>query len=384
MIVAMLFPIIASGERLLERTGPACVPCNPETDFAEAFFIRDWNKLPHKNQEESQERVDEVNTFLTKKKWSYVKALPVLACLSFATSTVADWWAMEYGWDLPEYYNFYNGKSEHGFNPRELEVVYIKRSKESWTSYPMAPVPDLIHKRPFPAANPGYARLLTNQEEGKIDDTILPHITYYYTKDKYPFENKWLKFKRKLKSNSRYTKELIAAIHAHGPLLTQIEFSKFIRAVLPGVHGVVIVGYGKTEENPNDTVFILHDSYGDNPKEHGVRVNGGPSYKYVKAKYLHAALGFPHRPVLAADYNGGNVAVKVLNRAKKPLKVFKFAIWNCEKKKAVLIEADENGTFNFNPEKHSATNNGFISVYVAAEFYMESPGKGYWFKLKHQ
>ncbi len=382
LIILAFHPASATGEWLPERTGPGCIACDPQTDFEEVFLIKNWDKLPHKNQEESQKRVDEVNSIIKKNKWKYVRLMPVLACLSFAASTIADWWAIEYGWPQESYINFYNGGEESGFNPRELEVVYLNRSKKNWIHYPVVPIPDLVHKKPFPASNLGYARLLSDQFEGTLNDPILHENLYSYTKNKYPFESNWLRFKRKLKSNDKFTRELIQVIHSHGPMLAQVEYNKYIRSILPGVHGVVIIGYGKPKVNPEETVFIIHDSYGDHPKDYGTRVEGGPSYKYIKAKYLQAVLVFPHRPKIEVTRIGENFALKPVNRSKKDLKVLKLAVWNSETKEPIELKADNKGRYILKPYLFPQNASGYLNIYVAAEFYMQSPGKGFWFRLK--
>lgn len=381
-LLVSLFPAMVLGEWLPERTGPGCIACDPETDFAEVFLIKNWKKLPHKNQEESQSRVDEVNSIIKKGKWKYRRLVPVLACLSLAASTAADWWAIEYGWAQESYDNFYNGHQENGFNPRELEALYMHRSKGNWLKYPIVPIPDLVHRKPFPAANIGFARIFSNQKMQTLQDPILNYISYSYSKNKYPFKRKWLRFKRKLKSNKRYTKELVSIIRSHGPMLAQVEYSKYIRSIFPGVHGVVIVGYGKPIDNPDETVFIIHDSYGDHPKDYGTQVEGGPSYKYIKAKYLQSVIVFPHRPEVDVKKVGENFSFFILNKAKKPLNVFKFAIWDAKTNKPVLLEASSDQRYVLNPNEFTKDSLGNLHIYIAAESYMKSPGKGFWFKFK--
>ena len=289
--------------------------------------------------------------------------------------------ALEYGWELGEYDNFYNGGREQGFNPRELEVMYLKRSKKSWRKYPKVPLPDLVHKRHYPASNSGYARIFANQSEEKLTDNILSHLEYQYTKDKYPFENKWLRFKRKFKSNKKFTKELIKIMHSHGPMLSQIEYGKFLR-FLPAVHGVVLVGYGNPIESPEETVFIIHDSYGDHPKDYGVRVEGGPSYKYIKAKYLESVIVFPHKPLIKAAKKENGIELKAFNKAKKELKIQGVSVWNHQTKTANPISPLSSGEFVISKEISKLANSGYIDIYITTEFYNSAPDKGYWFKLK--
>ncbi len=382
--MVVLFPLIASGEFMAERSGPGCTPCDPSTDFEEVFLVPNWEKLPHKCQEESRERVNEVNSLIEKKKWSYVKPFPVLACLSFAASTIADWWAIEYGWAQESYENFYHGRTESGFNPRELEVAYLNRSRKDWSHYPIVPVPDLVHKRPFPASNRGYARVLSEQNDETLADPILPSLSYSYSRNKYPIESTWLRFTRNFKSNDRFTRELISIIRSHGPMLTHIEYNKLLKAILPAVHGVVIVGYGKPSASPDETVFIFQDSYGDHPKDYGVQAEGGASYKYLKARYLESVIVFPHKPTVTATRNGNKIALKITNKAGRPLKINQLAIWDQENKKALEIDTnvDDKGVYSLNSSSIPCDNTGHIKVYVAADFYMESPMKGYWLKIK--
>ena len=368
----------------IERTGCSSVPCDPNTDFSEIFMIQNWEKLPHKCQEESHERINEVNQILKKKKWSYSKNFPVLTCLSFATSEISDWWAMQYGWEIGTYTNFYNGKIENGFNPRELEVVYLHRSKKQYLKYPVVPLPDFVHKRPYPASNRGYARVVSEQQTEPLNDTILTDITYEYSKDKYPFEpGKWLRFKRGLKSNKKYTEILKNALHAHGPLLTHLEFVDAIKHLTPAIHSVMLVGYGKPLSNPDETVFILQDSYGDHPKDYN-DLEGGPSYKYFKAKSLESVIAFPHTPVVNVKKNGGKLIITATNKAGEPIKVNTIAVYDTANKTNVKISniPDKNNQYSVGLSSFSH-DEGSVMVYIAAEYYMKTPDEGYWFNLKY-
>ncbi|MGM0598832.1 MAG: hypothetical protein ACQETH_03335, partial [Candidatus Rifleibacteriota bacterium] len=47
------------------------VPCDPVEDFEKVYLIRNWQKMPHKNQEETLARVNEVNAKLPKdEEWT--------------------------------------------------------------------------------------------------------------------------------------------------------------------------------------------------------------------------------------------------------------------------------------------------------------------------
>ncbi|MBF0406530.1 MAG: hypothetical protein HQM10_04200 [Candidatus Riflebacteria bacterium] len=366
--------LFAFGDSLLNLDVADSIPCDPDKDFEEVYLLPQWDKIPHKCQQETEERVEEVNKILSTKKWKFNKILPVMACLSFAGSSACDWWALQYGWELGAYRNFYNGKTETGFDPRALEVQYVNRSQQKPREYLMLPISDPIHRHRFPATIIGFAKLMTSIETETIIDQIFPAKKWEFTQGMYPLENNWKLFERKLGKYDELTLEIIKAIHHFGVLYAHIELNSRVR-FLPPMHSVLIIGYGKTKEGK--TVFIFHDSYGDHPKTYKRDKYGSPSYRCISSKNLENVVAFPHTPIAEAHFRGYNVCVNFTNKGGKPIKLHKVHFRNSfgSEKKALITR----NSSAFLPK--SAVKDGKVSVYVEAEHYMKDIEKGHWLEV---
>ncbi|MBF0543823.1 MAG: hypothetical protein HQM08_05290 [Candidatus Riflebacteria bacterium] len=372
--------VVPSYGGILEKFDKLCLlgtPCDPTQDLNEVYMIPNWDKLPHKNQEESKERVAEVNTLLPEKtnKWTYNAEQPTWACLSFAAATTCDWWALQLGWKLGTYTNFYNGKTEEGFNPRQLEALYLTRAHVASRLYPILLFPaDPVHSSPFPISEKGYGDILSSDFTGTISDPTLPDVKWEYKQKMYPMEGKWAFHKRGLITKvDEYNMKLIQLIHHFGILYTKIELNEKY-TVLPGEHGVTIVGYGKVKKT-GETVFVYQDNYGNNPKTYDCEF-GGPAYRYAPCKKFESVIVFPHKPVAQIVPQNGNFAVKFANSGGQPITA-QFVAYVSAKGKPT--KATLKGDTFLIPV--NAAKNGFIDMYVEAEFYMQDIGKGYSLKV---
>lgn len=354
-------------------------PCNPETDFKYAYLIKNWRKIPSKNQEETLAQVNWVNKMAGAKVWKYnpKSNRPVWACLSFGSSSVADWWAMELGRKLNSYKSLVNGKIERGYNPRKLEAIYMKRSKTDFKSYWYVPKAGLIRKLASPNNPVGYAKILTDRAFEKAKDPTIPGVEFNLKSDDYPMEKMW---KSVLDGKKRHNSNLlIDAIRNHGPLLCQLELD--LVNFLPGAHTPILIGYGITKKDPRKIVFIIHDSYGNHPSDYKQDEHGGSLYRYVPAHKIDEAIAFPHLARVYYKRFANKVVLRFSNSANLPVKV-----------KGVFLK-DNKGNFMRlsgisgkskivikNSQLPKDFNIGNFLVYINADYYAGMNGKGYWVK----
>ncbi|GAB4275760.1 MAG: hypothetical protein Kow0029_17120 [Candidatus Rifleibacteriota bacterium] len=352
------------------------VPCDPEKDFSEVYLIRGWQKVPHKNQEETPERVAEVNAkHLKGVKWKYRPEpnTPIYGCLSYGASAIADWWAIELGRPLGEYRSFNNGRMEKGFDPRKLEVRYRKRGKWNKIHYWM------VSKCPVtnwsvPIRPKGYARILVDDEEENITDPVEGTV-YKYRKNDYPMEGQWKAVVSKHWLSKKNDRKLIKAIHDFGPLYIQFEIPGKVWAM--GTHAVMVIGYGKLSDGR--IAYICHDSFGNFPKDYVQDAKGAPAYRYVLAEEIDEAIVFPHFPTAKAYRFMNGIAVKFYNRGGRPIKVRRAFYVDPVTGKTVPME---NIGENMAVSLQFPANVQEVKVYVEAEYYMKSNGKGHWMKVR--
>ncbi|MDN5279287.1 MAG: hypothetical protein PWR01_3252 [Clostridiales bacterium] len=352
------------------------VPCDPEKDFSEVYLVRNWQKLPHKNQEETPERVAQVNAKRLKNvKWTYKPEpnTPIYGCLSYGASAMADWWAIELNRPLGKYRSFNNGEIEQGFDPRKLEIRYRKRGKWNKLHYTMlskCPVTEWS----VPIRPKGYARLLVDQKEEELTDPVEGTI-YKYRKNDYPMEGQWKAVVSKHWLSKKNDRKLVKAIHDHGPLYIQFEILDKLWAM--GTHAVICIGYGKLKNGR--IAYICHDSFGNFPSDYEQDARGAPAYRYVLAEEIDEAIVFPHYPTAKAYRFMGGIAVKFYNRGGRPIKVRRAYCLDPETGKAKKMQSlGENMAMSLPfPVRQQE-----VKVYVEADYYMKTNGKGYWMKLR--
>ncbi|MBF0502270.1 MAG: hypothetical protein HQM09_19170 [Candidatus Riflebacteria bacterium] len=380
LFISICLPIMVWGEEAKHPVGryaiPA-VPCDPGSDFKEVYLIRNWNQLPHKNQEESVERCLEINKLLGKDKWKYSSRFPIMSCLAFGAAAVADWWTLEMGLPLEEYRNFYNGNIESGCNPRAIEAEYLRRSHKHPLEYILVPV-DPIQKTLIPYNPLGYAKILAENGVDKTPDPLFPAIVYDQKSRASSMDGKWAKIIH-LNKGKDITNLLKQALHHFGALYVQLDFSPYT-TLFPGGHSVAIIGYGVPKDNPGETFFILHDSYGNHPKEYEPTEEGGPSYRYLSAKYMDTVIAFPHNLIVTAIPEETGLRINFLNSGKKAVPIRNLRLTNTDYERTF---ADDNTTSVFIPQNvcEQSSVNGTLEGYVEADYYSLENGSGQTFKV---
>ena len=264
-----------------------------------AYLIDRYQALPFKNQEERYAWVEEVNrTRRMRTEWRHKGGFqePSYKCLSFASSTVADWWGLMYG--VPpgaSYQNFVNGTQEYGVNPRELEVLYYHRARRRGGRYykltPRLVKHDPVTRERIASSSTAFARLICSPEEIELDDPLtrdgLPKYKYrpgMWHQDGPPRTL----FTKGKGADAALIRE---ALHRHGIVLAFTQ-ARVLRVIRFGLHGIPIVGYYRKGK---DTVFIYHESYGNHGPGYVWDDSGGPSYMTIPANFLREASVFPHR-----------------------------------------------------------------------------------------
>ncbi len=347
-------------------------PCDPEKDFKKVFMIRNWKKLPHKNQEETKERVDQFNKEFPQEKWEYKPEpnTPIYSCLSHAASSMADWWAIEMGRKLPTYRSFNNGQIETGFNPRKLEVRYRKNGKWNKIRYLMLSTCPITGWK-VPIRPKGYSRILVSDKEETIFDP-LTKSEFKYSKNDYPMEGKWKAVVSKHWFGKKNDAKLVKAIRDHGPLYIQFEMPT--QKYLMGTHAVVVVGIGELENG--QVAYICHDSFGNFPKDHEQDAAGAPAYRYCVADEIDEAIVFPHTPVAKAYPMMGGVTVKIMNQGGQPVTPRRVFCINKAGKAVKMQMIGSNVAFTNDIKIDGA----HTMIYVEADYYMKEDGKGHWLK----
>jgi hypothetical protein len=374
-----LFVLVLGLVTLLSGNAWALIgtPCDPETDFIETFLVKDWDKLPHKNQEESESRVAAVNARNCGITWTYRPEpnTPLYICLSYGAATMADWWALQYGVKLPTYRSYAHGGIEHGYNPRKLELRYRKRGKLNLITYAMTRLSDRdpITKEPVPIRPKGFARLLVDKGEETLLDPV-DRVNFSYKATDYPMENEWFCVVTKNWNRDAAEENLMKALKDFGPLYVQFEMPG--KHFLFGTHAPVVVGWGRLPGGK--VVFICHDSFGNFPKEHVQDARGAAAYRYVSADEIDEAIVFPHTPKVRVLKGSKGTYLWFHNRTGRSLAVrkvyLKTGLW--QGKWLPLARTD----IAFIPLSQKLDDE--IQVYVEADYYMAKDNKGHWLKVK--
>ena len=101
-----------------------------EPTDSEEYLVSGWELLPFKHQRAYLSWVEYVNDNLnptnewSEKGYDENNERVSLKCLSYAASTVLDWFYLQEGIPLNTYSNFVNNRTENGTNHRELESLY--------------------------------------------------------------------------------------------------------------------------------------------------------------------------------------------------------------------------------------------------------------------
>ncbi len=292
--------------------------------------IPGFERLFHKNQEETKEWVDKVNTLIRSKnagriikipEWTYDgrRNEPPFSCLSDAAGTVNDWWALQLGRTLPVYESANNGATEVGTDPRMLELKYRQRAKLGIPHYFL--IPKFIEKDPVrntssPYQPLGYANPLLEPKPYKVQDPATDKV-YQYTPDMSAMEGQYLQlFTNNVlrpRTPDKYARVLADGIDKWGIAYVQLEQTKMPR--MGGAHAVAAVGYfcmqadgrlfdcssNRSDEDWGRTGhFILDDSFGDFPATKNQDASGGPAYRAARIASIDQAIVFPHSLAVSA------------------------------------------------------------------------------------
>ncbi len=249
------------------------------------FLVPGWRKIPPKNIDERREWVERLNKAMksVNPEWKEWKPLPgtktPLACHSYAASYAADWWMYRAGGKDPaalSYVDIYNGLRHHGFNPRELAVLYRyihwlrkkvppdrRRWPDSFTVIPL--MKDFVTREPInygiysyawllfdpPAAYElpdDVARDLSLEQREKVEKELGLNLHYRIERGRYFMDtppvqlfNHYLRF-----SGEREAAILKKALRKYGVVLARIMTTAPGRyAFRMGVHAVLLIGYGR-------------------------------------------------------------------------------------------------------------------------------------------
>lgn len=281
----------------------------------EAYLLDRYAALPFKNQEERYSWVEEVNrSGRMKTTWKHKSGYqePSFKCLSFASSTVIDWWGLQYGIaPTQSYRNFVNGTQEYGVDPREVEVLYLHRAKRTGRLvYHLAPrlaKVDPITQERIASSSVAFARLICSPDDSKHPDPLTrdgkPEYSYRPGMWHMDGPPKTL-FTRGKGADPALLRE---ALDRHGVVLAFTQ-ARFLRVIRIGLHGIPIVGYFKKGK---ETLFIYHESYGNHGPGYVWDDSGGPSYMTIPANMLREASVFPHRLWMDVELSSGQLVLSV-------------------------------------------------------------------------
>jgi hypothetical protein len=214
-------------------------------------------------------------------------------CLSYATSSVADYWTRMMGYSLPRYRNFISGINEYGWDPRLLENIYfnqhLKHAKRFW----MAPFgKDRVTGEKIPWSIKGYVEVLANTPAQTVQDRLDKNRAWTLSDRGFHMDATPVRIFKGVALGK--TKKLKEALHKFGALLSQhtTRFSDNIPNPILAAHAVMIVGYFTDKGND---YFIYQESFGGNGAGYYEDSLGGPRYRAMPAKLIYQAWGFPHR-----------------------------------------------------------------------------------------
>ncbi len=266
-------------------------------DLERATLIEGWDRVPYKNQEERLDWVERVNASgVMRTKWRQSPGMqePAYKCLSYASSTVADWW----GWRLGtppagRYQSLVNGLVEYGLDPRELETLYHHRARRNPVRYARLPPAgkglDPVTRERIPSSLRGYATLLTSPESQELKDPLYrtDPREYSYWPGKYHMDGP----PRLLFTGGRQDEAAILdALQNHGIVMAMTQ-TRLFGMVRVGLHAIAIVGWF---ERRGKIALVYHESYGNKAAGYLWDGSGGPGLMSIETRLLRGAVAFPH------------------------------------------------------------------------------------------
>jgi hypothetical protein len=372
--------------------------------------VNGFEKLFHKNQEETPEQIGKINqnirkynsgrTFGKIPEWTYDGRPnePIWTCLSHAAATSNDWWSQELGREIGSHESLSHGGTEKGLDPRTLELEYFKRRNSEDPDYVVPPAfiqKDPIRNTGFPYEPRGFAKLLTEGDSFTSTDPATGKKHSFQAEDS-SMEGEW----KQLFTNSvlrdrtpaKYAKVLAEGLKKYGIAYVQLEHTEHPR--WPGAHAVVVVGYfcmeaqeelidcatNQTDEDwGRTTYFIAHDTFGDFPASQARTGNSASTYRAVRITSIDQAIVFPHGlRVVAAPAKGtpGIWTIQVLNKGGRPVEVLSLKALG-ESDIEVPVELNAQGQFQV-----SGNPGDSLRIYVEARHYFSKDGRGRAFTLR--
>jgi len=268
------------------------------------YWIPYYDQLPWKNQYAGVERVAYVNENYDPQEGDWNEGI-ALKCLAYGASTAADWWTIARGKTLPgDFTDLVCGELEQGFNPRELELKYIRLC--DWWDPSGFDLVNFWYRDPVtgdrvPKLIEGYAKLLTHQETYALADYNEPlfgvHLdayTYNSPADQdYGVGNSYTILPKDPNVNDIATYK--NALRHHGVLYgwTDCKFGApdWFEKIAGMGHSMAAVGY---MQHNDETLLIFHDNYGsDGGIENGYttkKFNGGGGEGIFWAYYFDGNL----------------------------------------------------------------------------------------------
>lgn len=336
------------------RLDPAAIPPHLRS------MISGFERLPHKNQEETEEWVAQRNALIRRRnarpgarrmpEWTYnpKPTTPPFSCLSFAASTVYDWWALEMGRGLQGYENKNNGRPERGLDPYPLELEYFTRADPREPYYMLVPrefgLKDPVRQVSAPAQPLGYAELLTGPGF-RVRDPLTGE-TLRFEPEPGVMEGQYVMlFTNRLlraRTPDKYARVLAEAIDKWGIAYVQMEDTNGSPRLI-GAHVMSAVGYlcmetagerfeeqrlvpcsaNRGDEDWGRTAwFVMHDSFGGYPADHRRDAVGASAYRALRIADIDQAIVFPHSLALTAVPAGeSGWSIGVANKSGRPVEV---------------------------------------------------------------
>ena len=178
-----------------------------------------------------------------------------MKCLSFASSTMADWITLQSRGVLYNYTNILNNRTESGHNWREMEQVYFNRVSIFDPKYDFFPILDdiFVTHEDVPYDIEGYADIIIDPPSWyqRPDSELNYPKNFNYTVEPDEYLSGF-EYEPIPTSESRIKN----ALNKYGILYAHVK-NKIGRFRLP-IHAVVLIGYGKYD---GKDVFWYHDSY---------------------------------------------------------------------------------------------------------------------------
>jgi hypothetical protein len=227
------------------------------------FLTHDWNRLPFKHQRADNNWIRTyVNPNFDPKgiNWDDNGNNLSMKCLSYGAATVADYLSLQQGAPLRSYINVLNNRTEYGHNPRELEQIYINRTRSEpfnhkYTFFLDGAIKDaFVTLESIPYDTKGYADIIVNPPDSWFNrgDTELNHPSYFnYTVDPDEYFPTYQPVSIGVKEH-----EIELALQRYGVLYAHLDVADYF-GVFP-IHAVAIFGYGNIS---SQRVFWIHDSY---------------------------------------------------------------------------------------------------------------------------